>query len=79
AAVFASELIALDYSTIPQLGPDHDAEPEEVLITLGQQHHIIRPSTAYPHHLVYLVLDRPYANLALACMALETCAAQVCC
>ena len=39
---------------------------EDILITLGKQYHIIRPSALKDGVFVYLVLDKQRANLAMA-------------
>ncbi|OUL98840.1 hypothetical protein [Variovorax sp. JS1663] len=39
---------------------------DDILITLGKQYHIIRPSGAHPGLFLYVVLDKARANLALA-------------
>lgn len=39
---------------------------DDMLITLGKQYHILRPSAAVPGLFLYYVLDKSRANLALA-------------
>lgn len=39
---------------------------EDILITLGRQYHIIRPTEKYEGMFIYVVLDRSKGNLALA-------------
>lgn len=39
---------------------------EDILITLGRQYHIIRPSTRKEGVFIYFVLDKTRANLAMA-------------
>ena len=43
-----------------------DDKIEDILITLGKQYHIIRPSTHLEGVFIYLVMDRARANLAMA-------------
>lgn len=47
-----------------------DDSIEDILITLGKQHHLLRPLRRRPTLFLYLVLDRRYANLAYARLAL---------
>lgn len=39
---------------------------DDMLITLGKQYHILRPSSAKPGLFLYYVLDKSRSNLALA-------------
>lgn len=39
---------------------------DDILITLGKQYHIIRPSAAHAGLFLYVVLDKARSNLALA-------------
>ena len=43
-----------------------DDSIEDVLISLGKQYHIIRPSARQEGVFIYLVMDRARANLAMA-------------
>ncbi|APR84215.1 Hypothetical protein A7982_09564 [Minicystis rosea] len=47
-------------------------EIEDILITLGQQYHLIRPMRGRPAVFLYLALDRGRANLALARLTLAS-------
>lgn len=47
-------------------------EIEDMLITLGQAYHIIRPLQSNDALFVYLVLDRSKANLAMARLTLRS-------
>ena len=47
-------------------------EIEDILITLGQQYHLIRPMRSRPGVFFYLALDRSRANLALARLTLAS-------
>ena len=39
---------------------------EDILITLGKQYHILRPSARKDGVFIYFVLDKQRANLAMA-------------
>jgi hypothetical protein len=45
---------------------------EDILISLGDQYHLIRPLTDNPAVFIYLALKRSEANLALARMRLKS-------
>jgi hypothetical protein len=45
-----------------------DDNIEDILITLGRQYHLIRPSKALPQLFFYVVIDRAKGNLAIARM-----------
>lgn len=44
----------------------HDDSLEDILITMGEQYHIIRPVEREPDLFLYLILDRARSNLAMA-------------
>lgn len=58
-----SEVIRAKFKTMESLGIE--GEIEDILITLQNQLHIIRPTSAHTGLFIYLVLDKK-ANLALA-------------
>lgn len=45
---------------------------EDILITLGNQYHLIRPLTANAAVFIFVALDRKSANLGLARLAVKT-------
>ncbi|WP_330180096.1 hypothetical protein OHB26_27240 [Nocardia sp. NBC_01503] len=61
-----TELVRAKLRTMEQLGLDE--EIEDVLITLGSQYHIIRPTRGRRARglFLYVALDRKRGNLALA-------------
>ena len=68
AAACNTEVVRAKRRTIQSLALDD--EIEDILITLGKQHHLIRPLRKKPNLFLYLVLDRRYANLAYARLSL---------
>lgn len=64
AAAGNSEVMRAKNKTMRQLGLNDVIE--DMLITLGKQYHLIRPSSRKEGVFIYFVLDRAKSNLALA-------------
>ncbi|QIL82138.1 hypothetical protein G7047_21050 [Diaphorobacter sp. HDW4A] len=64
AAAGNTEVVRAKMKTMKALGLNDSIE--DMLITLGKQYHIIRPSAKLAGIFVYYVLDSSRANLALA-------------
>ncbi len=64
AAAGNSEVVRAKLRTMKSLGLKE--EIEDILITLGTQWHIIRPTSGYEGMFIYVVLDKVRGNLALA-------------
>ncbi|WP_395375600.1 hypothetical protein [Marinicella sp. W31] len=64
AAAGNSEVVKAKMATMKSLGLKD--EIEDILITLGEQYHIIRPLVKQKGLFIYMVLDKNKANLALA-------------
>lgn len=64
AAAGNSEVIKSKLKTMHNLGLRDKLE--DILITLGQQYHLIRPLTNAPNLFIYFVLNRAQSNLAMA-------------
>lgn len=69
AAAVNSEVVKAKYKAIRSLKLNDKIE--DILISLGTQYHLLRPTRQRPNLFFYLVLDRRSSNLALARMALE--------
>jgi hypothetical protein len=64
AAAGNTEVVRAKLKTMRALGLSDVIE--DILITLGTQYHIIRPSASKEGVFLYVVLDKQRANLALA-------------
>jgi predicted regulator of Ras-like GTPase activity (Roadblock/LC7/MglB family) len=64
AAAGNTEVLRAKLKTMKSLGLNDTIE--DMLITLGQHYHILRPIPTLPGLFVYLVLDKARANLAMA-------------
>ena len=64
AAAGNTEVVRAKMKTMKALGLNETIE--DILITLGKQYHILRPSDRLPGVFLYFVLDNKRANLALA-------------
>ena len=64
AAAGNTEVVRAKMKTMKALGLNETIE--DILITLGKQYHILRPSDRLPGIFLYFVLDNKRANLALA-------------
>lgn len=64
AAAGNSEVFRSKMKVMRQLGLNDVIE--DILITLGKQYHIIRPSARKEGIFIYFVLDKTKSNLALA-------------
>ena len=64
AAAGNTEVVRAKMKTMKALGLNDNIE--DILITLGKQYHLIRPSQKLAGIFVYYVLDKARSNLALA-------------
>jgi predicted regulator of Ras-like GTPase activity (Roadblock/LC7/MglB family) len=64
AAAGNTEVVRAKMKTMRSLGLNDVIE--DILITLGKQYHIIRPSSRKEGVFIYYVLDKQRANLAMA-------------
>ena len=64
AAAGNTEVVRAKLKTMKSLGLNDSID--DILITLGKQYHILRPSARKDGVFVYFVLDKQRANLAMA-------------
>ena len=64
AAAGNTEVVRAKLKTMKSLGLDDSID--DILITLGKQYHILRPSARKEGVFIYYVLDKQRANLAMA-------------
>ncbi|MEM7361184.1 MAG: hypothetical protein AAF431_19005 [Pseudomonadota bacterium] len=64
AAAGNSEVVKAKLKTMKALGIE--GKIDDILITLDDQFHVIRPTSKHDGLFIYLVLDKELANLALA-------------
>ncbi|MFT0212304.1 hypothetical protein VQ643_06760 [Pseudomonas sp. F1_0610] len=69
AAAAHCEVLKTQRKTLKLLGQQQQIE--DMLITLNNQYHLLRPLSAHPELFVYYVLEREQANLALARLKLQ--------
>ena len=65
ASAGTTEVVRAQMNMIDALGL-HNEIIDDMLISLGTQYHIIRPSARNDGVFLYLVLDRKHGNLAMA-------------
>jgi hypothetical protein len=64
AAAGMTEVVRAELRTMNMLGQKEKIE--DIIMTLGNQYHIIRPILEKPGLFIYVVLDKIRANLAMA-------------
>jgi hypothetical protein len=64
AAAGNTEVVRAKMKTMKSLGLNDSID--DILITLGKQYHLLRPSAKHDGLFIYYVLDKGRANLALA-------------
>jgi hypothetical protein len=70
AAAGNTEVMRAKLKTMDMLGLDDQIE--DILITLGKQYHLIRPSSRNRGLFIYLVVTKTKANLAMSRMLLAS-------
>lgn len=70
AAAGNCQVVKAKMSTMKSLGINGSIQ--DILITLDDQMHLIRPSKAMPSVFIYLAIDKAKGNLALARMKLQS-------
>ena len=64
AAAGITEVVRAELKVLKMLAPKEKID--DILITLGENYHVIRPLADKPGLFIYVVLDRSRANLAMA-------------
>lgn len=64
ASAGSTDLVRAKLKTVKALNLDDMIE--DILITMGEYYHIIRPVTREPGLFLYLILDKSRSNLAIA-------------
>ena len=75
AAAANAELMQAKTAAMKALGLKHPIE--DILITLGEQYHLIRPLSRNTDVFLYVALDRKTANLGMARLAVKKIEASV--
>ncbi|MBJ2152303.1 roadblock/LC7 domain-containing protein [Paracoccus sp. IB05] len=69
AAAANTEVVRAKHRAMQALGLDDSIE--DILVTLGDQFHLIRPLASNPLVFLYVALDRSTANLGMARIAVK--------